>query len=193
MAEPITFYLVRHGESDCNVQAIANSYPEKEKFHLTGEGRKQIAQVATELKEKSIDAIFASPVLRTQETAAIISEAIGVPVVTDERLREMGFGIFDGKPMKQFWERYPDATMRLTPFPEDKMESIPEMRARLKSFLDDMTAQHSGKKIVVVSHGDPLEQFHGILSNESPGEAASGWYPEKGSAIEMKWPKDEKE
>lgn len=185
--QPITFYLVRHGEAEHNVLRVGSSLPEVTKRHLTERGRQQIAEVAEHLSKQGVDAIIASPLVRTQETAAIISEKTGVPVLTDDRLHEVDLGIYNEKPIERFFEKYPDSSMRLSPDPEDGVESFIDMRGRLQGFLEDVASRYAGKKVVIVSHGDTLEQFHGILVREAPGRAATGWYPEQGSCTEVVW------
>lgn len=183
----IIFYLVRHGEAETNFHGIIGSMPELREFHLTEKGRKQIAAVAESLASKKIDAIASSPIMRTRETAEIISGKTGVPIVFDERLRETDFGVFNGHSIGELFEKYPDPKMRMQPDPEDGIESFIDVRGRLKHFLDEVKEKYAGKKVVIVSHGDPLEQLHGILTNESPGASSGGWYPAKGSCTEMAW------
>ncbi len=187
MAEKnITFFLVRHGEAEQNVSGIASSWPETREFHLTEKGRKQIEAVADLLSGKHIDRIFSSPICRTRETAEMIAEATGASVEFDERLRETGLGIFNGRPVSEFFEKYsPEA--RISPDPADGVESYIDMRARLTHFLDDIKEKCIGQSVIIVSHGDPLEQLHGILTNEAPGRSATGWYAEKGSCTEVTW------
>lgn len=187
MSDPIIFYLVRHGESENNVQDIGNSLPEEVQYHLTEKGHRQVEKTAALLAEKDVDAIFASPLLRTRETAEIISLKIGLPVIFDERLCELGNGIFNNRPIREFLEKYPDPHMRISPDPADGVESLIDMRGRLESFLRDVEKRYPEGKIIVVSHGDPLEQFHGILTNESPGQSASSWMPENASHREVAW------
>ncbi|MDO8566464.1 MAG: histidine phosphatase family protein [Candidatus Moranbacteria bacterium] len=187
MSFRITFYLVRHGESENNVSNIANSLPEEIQYHLTKKGREQVEETAMLLAKNGATAIFASPLLRTRETAEIISEKTGLPIVFDERLCELGNGIFNNRPIREFLEKYPDPHMRVSPDPADGVESLIDMRGRLESFLRDVEKRYPEGKIIVVSHGDPLEQFHGILTNESPGQSASGWMPENASHMEVKW------
>lgn len=183
---PIVFYLVRHGEAENNVRRIVSSLPEKHEYSLTDIGREQIGKTAAFLKETSPDFLFSSPVCRARESAAIIAEATGCSVVLDRRLCETNFGSFNNHPMEEFLKKYPQAESRLNTDPADGVENFLDMRARLTSFLNDMK-QYGGKKIVVVSHSDPLEQFHGILTNEAPGRSASGWYPKKGSCTKIIW------
>src|SRR3989338_7604758 len=104
MSDTITFYLVRHGESENNVQDIGNSLPEEVKYHLTEKGRRQVEEATALLAQKKADAIFASPLLRTRETAEIISLKIGLPVIFDGRLCELGNGIFNNRPIREFLE-----------------------------------------------------------------------------------------
>ena len=183
----IIFYLVRHGEAENNVRSILNSLPETKTYSLTERGREQVSRDAEFLATVNADALFSSPIRRTKETAAIIAEATGLRVQFDERLCETNQGIFNERPHNELLQKYPNPTMRISPDVADGVESFIDMRGRLKSFLDDVKEKYEGKKVIVVSHGDPLEQLHGILTNEAPGVSAIGWSPKKGSCTEVVW------
>ena len=187
MAQTMKLYLVRHGGAEHNVLGVGSSLPEITERHLTERGKEQIRLVAESLRDKHIAAIVSSPILRTRETAAIISEVIGVPVDVDDRLHETNLGIFNEKPIQLFFDKYPNPEMRISPDGKDGVESFIDMRGRLERFLSDLKWHHAGESVVIVSHGDPLEQLHGILAHESPGIASTGWYPAKGSCTEMTW------
>ena len=103
MAGTITFYLVRHGEAENNVNHIGNSIPEKRKMHLTENGIEQVRETANFLSTQGVDAILASPLQRTRETAGIISEKTGVPVLIDDHLHETGLGIYNDGPIEKFF------------------------------------------------------------------------------------------
>lgn len=184
--EPTVFYLVRHGEAENNVLHILNSYSEADRYALTEKGRGQATKVATnDLSEDTVDIIFSSPIRRTRETAEIIARATGAKVIFDERLRETDFGIYSGRPTSALWGKYPDPLMRLDGNEEEHLEGFGAMRDRLESFLKDVLAKYAGKTIVIVSHGDPLEQVHGILLGDSVQKSVNGWYPEKGSCTKV--------
>lgn len=183
----ITFYLVRHGEAENNVHFILNSAPVLKEYSLTAKGRKAVALTAAHLATVGAAVLWSSPILRAKETAEIIARATGLPITFDDRLWELGMGKYNGKKQQMLLKKYPDPKMRIIPDPEDEMESILDMRGRLESFLHDIEKQYDGKKVIVVSHGDPLEQLHGILTHEAPGRSATGWYPEKGSCTEVVW------
>ena len=188
MAEQkITFFLVRHGEAQCNEKNIADCLPDDGRFPLTPDGIKQIEKIAKKLAKESIDVIVSSPMRRTKETAALIAEHVRAPIEEDERLQEMSFGVFSGRSMEEFWKKYPDPKMRISPDPSDDIESIIQIRGRLKLFLDDMKERYLGKKVVIVSHNEPLEQLHGVLTNESPGMSSVGWHPREGMCVKVIW------
>ncbi|MFZ2300102.1 MAG: histidine phosphatase family protein [Candidatus Moraniibacteriota bacterium] len=187
MSEKITFYLVRHGEAENNVRFILNSLPEIETYALTERGREQAAETAKFLATAGADIIFSSPIRRAKETAEIIAATVKLPVRCDDRLCEAGMGVFNGKSQQELLEKYPAAEERISPDPADDVESFIDIRGRLKSFLDDVKKECAGKKAIVVSHGDTLEQLHGILTNEAPGRSATGWYPQKGSCTAVVW------
>lgn len=181
-----TLYLVRHGESENNVLRILNSYPEKKSYPLTERGRGQIEKVATnDLSETDVDAILSSPVRRARETADIIGREKHLTVIEDDRLRETDFGVFDGGPVSDLLAKYPDPAKRVETDGSDGVESFNEMRARLRSFLADVRKRYAGKTVVIVSHGDTLEQLHGLILGESAPDAARGWYPKKGSCTKV--------
>jgi len=183
----ITFYLVRHGEAENNVRSLLNSFPAKKEYPLTETGREQAAKTAAFLSTVGADALLSSPLLRAKQTAEIIAEATGLPIVFDERLYEVGMGVFNGKSQEALLKKYPKSEMRLAPDMVDRMESFLQVRGRLEIFLDEMKERFSGKKVIVVSHADTLEQLHGILTKEGPGRAAEGWWPEKGSCTEVEY------
>lgn len=183
----ITFYLVRHGEAENNVRHILNSAPVKKEYPLTERGREQVAKTAAYLATVGADVLLSSPILRAKETAQIIADATGLPILFDDRLWEVGMGRFNEGNQRDLLEKYPEPQMRLTPDARDGMESILQVHGRLEHFLQELKEKYVGKKVILVSHGDPLEQLHGILTEEGPGRAAEGWYPEKGSCTEVVW------
>lgn len=179
------FFLVRHGEGEQNVLRILNSLSEGERFGLTDAGRAQVAATAKELADENVDVMYSSPIRRTRETSEIISIATGVEIRFDERLRETDFGVWSGRSADDFWKKYPDPMSRLDGHAEDGLEGFRAMRMRLAEFLREVLVEHAGERIVLVSHGDPLEQLHGILTEEDIVATISGWYPKKGTAAKV--------
>jgi len=148
------------------VRSVISSWPETFENHLTERGVGMIQESAKILKDKQIDFIFSSDLLRTQETSKIVSDAIGVPVQFDERLREVSFGIMNGGPIAQLDIAFRNESERIT----DKMEngeSYQEVWKRISDFLNDTELQYKGKNILVVSHECPLWILESIVKSMS--------------------------
>ena len=186
----ITLYLVRHGEAESNALGILSSYPEvpgRTIRHLTSRGIEEVQKMAEGLKDEEIDTIIASPMTRTVETATIISETIGVPVLQDIRLRETDFGLYNAGPAAKFFKVYSEQEKRLMADGADGVESFESTGARVESFLQDIAKEFAGKKVVLVSHGDTLEQIHGVIVRESIAVSAIGWTPKTSDCLKIEW------
>ncbi len=152
--EPTTLYFMRHAEAEQNVMDIVNSDPKEDTFHLTEKGKESAKKGAELLKEKGLDLIITSDFIRTKETAEIVSKATGAPVVTDARLREFNTGVWNGKHNSDFDKaRPPEGWWKVAP---EGGETWTETRNRMMQVVHEITAQHPGKRVLIVSHGDPL-------------------------------------
>lgn len=185
----ITLYLVRHGEADSNALGLVSSYPEapENARHLTERGIEQIRKVGKLLEQEKVDIILASPLTRTRETATLIAEATGAEILYDIRLRETDFGAYNGLPVDQFLTKYPDPRGRIDTDGGDGVESFRSMQERAEHFLSDVRARYAGKTVVLVSHGDTLEQLRGVIEGNDLETTAVGWTPEKGSCTKFVW------
>src|SRR3569623_193897 len=85
--------LVRHGETDWNAEGRLQGHTDRP---LNDHGRRQAKEVAERLAGEGADAIYASDLLRAKETAEIVGERRGVPVVVDADLREKNWGNWEG-------------------------------------------------------------------------------------------------
>jgi isoleucyl-tRNA synthetase len=151
------FFFIRHGESENNVADILNGDQSKVS-HLTALGKKEAGDAAKKLKSEKIDVIYASPFMRTQETAAIIAEAIGYPkdkIITDSRLREQGFGELEGHDGGEYNNLFESREDYFTK-PEKGVETRYQAKQRVGSFLEEVDRTQKGKNIIVVSHSGPI-------------------------------------
>ena len=164
-----TYILMRHGESASNVEGYLSCYPEKRPAELSEKGKERARTAATALKSKGVDLIVASDVLRTKHTAEIVSEALGVPVAFDERLREWNVGDLNGASHAEYYEKYSGGIMDFeTKFPNGECRT--DVRFRTAVFLRDMETKHSGKTILIVSHEFPLWTLLSVLKGLSKEE-----------------------
>jgi len=150
-------YLIRHGTNDLQESGIlAGCMPG---VHLNRVGRAQAEAVARHLTLVKIEAIYASPLERTLETAEIIAAAHGLPVVVRERLGEVRFGRWDGQPLERLRRRRLWRAAQFTPstarYPGG--ESPREMQTRVVAELECLRAKHPQQTIAVVSHADVIK------------------------------------
>ncbi len=132
--------LVRHGETVDNVNQIMQGQTQGE---LTPKGVLQAEELAQQMRDEQIDVFVSSDLKRSVDTCRIIAQSHGLPVVQTPLLRERDWGGFTGR----FIPDLKDET-----WPDD-IESITDLRARAKAFLDFISEQYPGKTVLAVGHG----------------------------------------
>lgn len=157
-----TLLLVRHGETDWNRD---HRWQGNSDTALNDRGREQALELAATLDRP--DRIYASDLARARETAEILSERLGVPVVLDERLRERGFGAWEGLTTPQIEERFATDHARWRagegPGAADA-EAFEAFAERVGAFLDEVLERHAGEEVLVVAHGGTIRVIHALAS-----------------------------
>ena len=179
------FYVVRHGEAESNIIGIDTCKDQtQQKYGLTELGISTVK--ANAIKYDDFDLIFTSPFRRTKETAALFSKTARCKIIEDERLRENDCGIFDGEKYEKttafIKENFEDG-LDLT-FPDG--ESIRDVKKRLKDFFLDINQKHNGKKILIVSHGSPINFIFQMMRGEQVRFALESPLPEKGRPVRLR-------
>ena len=92
----MSLLIARHGQTDWN---LAGRWQSVSDIPLNAEGQHQAARLAALLKARgcALDRLVASPLLRAQETARVLGEALGCAVETDSALIELDLGQFEGR------------------------------------------------------------------------------------------------
>lgn len=157
---PTTIVFLRHGETK-HTAAKKFSGTGGDDPGLNDAGRGQARRAAHALAaDGGFDAIVSSPMRRTRETAAAVSESLGLPVELADGFRECAFGDWDGYTLSEVEQRWPDelqswlASMTFAP---PGGESIVEVQQRVEETLVETLSTYAGKKIVVVSHVNPIK------------------------------------
>lgn len=136
-------YVVRHGETEWNA---INKVLGRTDIPLNANGMNQARELARSMNDLKIDVFLCSPLLRTRQTADIISSEIGVQYKIDNRLIEQEFGEFEGvdrsdpkyqKAKREYFVRYPGG------------ESYFDMAARVFPLLKEL----AGTNALLVTHG----------------------------------------
>ena len=179
-----TYLLMRHGESDKNVEPrIVTNQPDAP-YHLTEKGKKQVCDSAAALKDQ-VDLIVTSPVLRAKETAELVADTLGLAddtILVDERIREIEHGVYEGKPLEEFYADFPVNLDRFEAKPEGG-ENWNDIRRRMGEFLYDLEARYQGKRILIVSHGDPMTLLNAVARGAEAEDIVASWeesYQQKG-------------
>lgn len=148
-------HLVRHGEHSLQGRLAAGRTPG---IGLSPKGRAEAAALAAHLAGEKIDAIYASPLDRTRETAAIIASRLELPVVIREDVVEVDFGEWTGLTFDQVrahkhWELW-RSHRSIATIPGG--ESWRQVQDRIVNALFELRVLHPDGTVVVVSHGDVI-------------------------------------
>ncbi|MBU6323446.1 MAG: histidine phosphatase family protein [Patescibacteria group bacterium] len=146
-------YFVRHGESETNADGLYRGAS----AHLTEKGRAQAEEVAKRIERIGVDALIASPQVRTKETADAIAKRIGLPIEENDLFIERGrptvmHGRRHEEPeisaiCREIFERYASETHR-----HSDEENFEDLKARLGKALAFLAA-YPVERICVVTHG----------------------------------------
>jgi probable phosphoglycerate mutase len=154
----LRIYMARHGQDKDNSEGILNGLRDTP---LTDLGVRQAEKLAGNIREAGLvfDAIYTSPLARTRVTAEMIARALGAPapLVMDD-LRERDYGIMTGKPVKDIERLCAPDILKGDPIvyflsPQGG-ETLPEMMARGRSVIRQLSAAHPGGSVLLVTHGD---------------------------------------
>ncbi|MFG2914411.1 bifunctional RNase H/acid phosphatase [Kitasatospora sp. NPDC048298] len=161
LGTPTTFVLLRHGETPLTPEkrfsGSGGSDPE-----LSDKGRWQAERAAEALAARgSVQAVVASPMRRTRQTAETVAARLGLEVRYEDGLREVDFGDWEGLTFAEVRERYPDD---LTAWlgsakakPTGSGESFTTLTHRAGVARDKILARYAGKTVLVVSHVSPIK------------------------------------
>lgn len=148
--------LVRHAVTEHTGARLSGWMPG---LHLSEEGRRQSEGLAGRLEPVPLDAIYASPLERCQETAAAVADAKGLKVQTLEDVGEVRYGDWTGRTIKELGREPLWKVVQASPsaarFPEG--ESLYEMQARAVLAVERLREAHPGQTVAVCSHADVIK------------------------------------
>ena len=151
------YFLVRHGESENNLNGDIISSKKENDHPLTGKGKEEVEKTVALLRDRKIDVIISSPILRTKETAEIIVKGINFSgkVDVDEKLTEISGGEYEGKPWDEYLENFPNMSDRFSKH-IGGAENWNDTRKRVMEFIYELDQKYENKNVVIISHGCPL-------------------------------------
>lgn len=149
-------YIMRHGKTDWNARKKLQG---RTNIPLNEEGREMARNAALEYADVHFDVCYCSPLIRAKETAEIFLANRDIPIITDDRLQEMCFGIYEGIensfaipdcPVNVLFkepEKYTEAF--------EGAESFEDLFARTGEFLREVVNPllEQEKDVLIVGHG----------------------------------------
>jgi broad specificity phosphatase PhoE len=149
--------ILRHAETDAEKENRTLGWVDKA---LNTNGVIAVQQYAHFLKQQqeNVDLIITSPLTRARQTALIISEALNIPFIENELIKERDFGELSGLTWEEFETKYPDLAIKNKPsFQEylpkgESIEQVAERVAKFVHFLRQLKMGNKYRKIVIVTH-----------------------------------------
>lgn len=160
-------YIIRHGKTDWN---ILHKLQGKTDIPLNEAGIEMAKEAAERYKDVRFDICYCSPLTRARQTAELLLEGRDVPIVIDNRLEEMGFGIYEGT--ENVFEK-PECPVRELFFspasykPVGGAESLEDLIKRTSEFINEVALPqvNEGKDVLIVGHGAMNSAIIGQIRN----------------------------
>ena len=146
-------YLVRHGETDWNQAGLLQGQTD---IALNAQGLEQAREAAERLKEVPFEIAFCSPLIRAKRTAETIIGDRKITLTTDERLRELNFGPWEGVDIRTIKDAASQPfTNPGSYIPPEGAESFAQLYKRSGEFVDQVLLPLEGtyETVLVVAHG----------------------------------------
>lgn len=159
------FYFARHGQTVWNVE---NKICGSTDIPLTEKGHRQAEELAEKILREDIhiDEILCSPLMRAADTARHISEAAGIPMRIESRLKEQNFGKYESTPRNS--EEFQRAKICFA----DSYgggESMIRFCQRIYNLLDNLKKEADGKVCLLVAHNGvarAIQSYFTDMTNE---------------------------
>lgn len=152
-------YLTRHSKTLWNQEKRLQGWQDSP---LTKEGINDALLLKERIKNLTIDHCYSSPINRAKKTSEILFDH----VILDDRLKEMNFGLYEGKNITELLNDKQYDALWNQPNDNTRLpggESYIEVQTRLQNFIDDIYQKYSNKNIFITIHGMLFIILHGLM------------------------------
>lgn len=150
-------YLGRHGQSEANVLRVFSNGLNK--HGLTEKGRSQARLLGERFREKQIEGLYSSPILRAIQTSEIVSKVINKPFQVVSALAEFSVGEWEGKGDEVLWEEHHSLFEKWLikkdfTASNGRGENYLDIQRRFLPFIYHLVSAHSEKgDFLLIGHG----------------------------------------
>lgn len=171
-------YIIRHGQTPWNARKCLQG---RSDVDLNENGIYLAELTGKALRDVTFDMAFTSPLIRAKHTAQCILAGRKVPIIEDERLIEISFGIYEGccyaeenRQVPQQWiENFFHAPQDYVAAPGG--ENLDDVEKRTRNFMEDICSRKElqDKTILVSTHGCALR---GLLNSIRESNREDYWH-----------------
>ena len=150
------FYLIRHASHGHLGKVLTGR---AEGVPLSAKGLEEARALARQMKGRGLDALYASPRLRVQQTAELIGRETGALIRVADELDEIDFGRWSGRSFRDLardpeWQRWNDERDSAeTP----AGETMADVAARFTGLIERLLQNFPGGKVALVGHSDVIK------------------------------------
>lgn len=166
------FDFLRHGQTDWNVRRWLQGWTD---IPLNSTGLSQRERAAVLAEGRGIVAVISSPLQRAAQTGAYVAEHLGVPLELDERLKERGFGSFEGRTTTEICAGLglPEGASLIEHLPEDA-EPNEDIRQRVQAAVREGVQRYPQGRVMFSSHGSVFRTVDLLLCGNDMRLARNG-------------------
>lgn len=152
--------LVRHGQSLGNAEGF---FAGQTDIPLTALGQKQAERTAEYLRNRKIDRIYSSTLQRSVQTAAPTAGMHGLPILSEDGLREIFAGEWEHLPYAEIAVRYPEGRAvwkdHIGLACPNGGESVAHVAERVRMTVERLVDENRGKCIALFTHALPIRSM----------------------------------
>lgn len=157
------FLIIRHGQTPWNVERRIQGWRDIE---LNDVGHQQALRLARHLSQDNsphlpVHAVYSSDLLRAQQTAQAVAQALRLPLELVQGIRERNYGVLEGVAFDQMQQHHPEVARVWQSRDPDgiipKGETLRTFHERVTTALQHLALQHLNQRLVVVTHGGAMD------------------------------------
>ncbi|MEG1870026.1 MAG: histidine phosphatase family protein [Oscillospiraceae bacterium] len=155
-----TVYIIRHGTTYGNAEGLFQGWIDTP---LNEMGHKQAEFLGERFKDIQLDAVYASPLIRTRQTAEGLCKYKDLPIIECAGLIEINGGDLEGVAFEYIREHYKKEMEHMvnspSKFAPPNGETMRQVYDRISKAIDDIAYKNDGGTVAVVSHGCAIQNY----------------------------------